>query len=116
MNQEHVLVHRVAVELFHARLDEGHSVSLHVLHMIDLIEQLRRWNFPLNDMFRRSLRQEGVEEGMELGIKKGIEQGIEQNKIDMIKEMLYQKANYNFISKVSGKSIKEIKSIEKLFQ
>ena len=55
MNQEQVLVHRVAVELFHARLDEGHSVSPHVLRMIDLIEQLRRCDFPLNDMLGRSL-------------------------------------------------------------
>ena len=38
VNQEQVLVHRVAMELFHVRLDEGHSVSTHVLHLIDLIE------------------------------------------------------------------------------
>ena len=40
-NQEQVIVHKVAMELFHARLDEGQSVSLYVLQMIDLIDQLR---------------------------------------------------------------------------
>lgn len=43
------------MELFHARLDEGNAMSSHVLHLIDLIEQLRRYNFPLNDTLGRSV-------------------------------------------------------------
>ena len=62
----------------------------------------------LDDMFRRSLRQEGVEEGMERGIKKGIEQG----KIDIIKALFKRKMSYSDIANITGKSIKEIKSIE----
>ena len=54
-NQEQVLVHRVAMELFHARPDEGNSISSHVLHLIDLIEQLRRCDFPLNDTLNKSV-------------------------------------------------------------
>ena len=43
----------------------------------------------------------------------GMEQGIEKNKVDIIKEMLKEKSSYEFISKITGKSIKEIKEIEK---
>ena len=54
-NQEQVVVHKVAMELFHARLDEGQSVSPHVLQMIDLIDQLRQHNLILNDILGRSV-------------------------------------------------------------
>ena len=64
----------------------------------------------LDDMFRRSLRQEGVEEGM----KQGIEQGIEQGKLDIIKALFKRKMSYHDISDISGKSIEEIKEIEKM--
>ena len=45
--------------------------------------------------------------------ERGIEQGIEEYKVTMIKSMLENNADYEFISKVSGKSIEEIKEIEK---
>ena len=45
-------------------------------------------------------------------LKRGIEQGTEETKRDMIIEMLKEKSSYEFISKVSGKSINEIKEIE----
>ena len=41
--------------------------------------------------------------------EQGIEQGIEQNKLEMIQNMLENKADYEFISKVTGKTIEEIK-------
>ena len=41
------------------------------------------------------------------------EEGIEFNKIEMIKNMLKEKTDYKYISKISGKSIEEIKAIEK---
>ena len=44
---------------------------------------------------------------------RGIEQGIELDKVDMIKAMLLNKLDYKVISKISNKSIKEIKNIEK---
>jgi flagellar biosynthesis/type III secretory pathway protein FliH len=66
-------------------------------------------------------RTEGIElgrtEGIELGRTEGIElgkiEGIENEKINMIKSMLENNLEYEFISKVSGKSIDEIKEIEK---
>ena len=41
-----------------------------------------------------------------------MEQGREEKAIEMIKAMLKNNANYEFISKVSNKSIEEIKEIE----
>ena len=49
----------------------------------------------------------------EEALKRGFEQGTKETKRDMIKEMLKQKLDYELISKVSGKSINEIKEIEK---
>ena len=63
----------------------------------------------LDDMFRRSLRQEGVEEGM----KQGIEKGIEQGKLDIIKALFKRKMSYSDISNITGKTIQELKDLEK---
>ena len=52
------------------------------------------------------------EDALKRGIEQGIEQGTEETKRDMIIEMLKEKSSYEFISKVSGKSINEIKEIE----
>ena len=57
--------------------------------------------------------QEGIEKGLQEGIEKGLQEGIEYNMVSMIKNMLKKKADYNFISEVSGKSIEEIKEIER---
>ena len=38
---------------------------------------------------------------------------MEEKTISIIKEMLKEKSSYEFISKITGKSIKEIKEIEK---
>ena len=61
----------------------------------------------------RISREEGIEEGIKHGIEQGIEQGISQNTIDTIKKMLKEKISYELINKITGKSIKEIKEIEK---
>ena len=53
------------------------------------------------------------ENQMKETFNQGMEQGIEKNKVDIIKEMLKEKSSYEFISKITGKSIKEIKEIEK---
>ena len=57
-----------------------------------------------------------MKETFNQGIEQGIEKGIEKNKVDIIKEMLKEKSSYEFISKITGKSIKEIKEIEKSLQ
>ena len=49
---------------------------------------------------------------IEQGIKEGIEQGIEDNKKEVIINMLKEKSDYEFISKITGKTIEEIKEIE----
>ena len=59
------------------------------------------------------VEQKGIEKGLQEGIEKGLQEGIEYNMVSMIKNMLKKKADYNFISEVSGKSIEEIKEIER---
>ena len=51
------------------------------------------------------------ERGIEQGIEKGIEQGIENNTNEVITNMLKEKASMNFISRVTNKSVQEIKKI-----
>ena len=52
------------------------------------------------------------EDAYNRGMEQGIMQGIEQKELDMIKSMLENKLDYKTISKISGKSIEEIKEIE----
>lgn len=55
----------------------------------------------------------GKEEGIAQGKKEGIAQGKEENTIEIIKSMLDNNADYDFISKVTNRTIDEIKEIEK---
>lgn len=71
-----------------------------VTHVMDEAEALRE-----DDKIRRSIRQDGLEEG--------IEKGRFETTINMIKNMIDNSASFEFISKVTGKSIKEIDSISK---
>ena len=66
----------------------------------------------LDDMFRRSLKEEGIEEGIEKGTRIGMEKGIKQKTIDVIKSLLSKKMSYKDISDVTETPIKEIKEIE----
>ena len=54
----------------------------------------------------------GIGEGKEEGFQEGMEKGINEEKLSMIKNMLEEKISYETISKVSSKSIEEIKEIE----
>ena len=54
-----------------------------------------------------------ISEGNRISREEGIEQGISQNTLDTIKKMLKEKISYELINKITGKSIKEIKEIEK---
>ena len=56
--------------------------------------------------------EKGIEQGIEQGIEKGIEQGIEDKSKEVVINMLNEGSDYNFISKISGKTIEEIKEIE----
>jgi len=46
------------------------------------------------------------------GIEQGIKQGAKSKELEMIKHMLKENTDYNFISKITGKTIEEIKKIE----
>ena len=58
----------------------------------------------LDDMYRRSLKKEYLEEGKSIGI--------EEKTSDVIKNMLKNNDNYEYISKITGKSIKDIRLIK----
>ena len=70
----------------------------------------------LDDMFRRSIRKEGIAkglaEGKSLGLAEGKSLGIEERTSDIIKNMLNNNDTYEYISKITGKSIKDIKLIK----
>ena len=70
----------------------------------------------MKETFNQGIEQgieKGIEQGIEKGMEQGIEKGMEEKTISIIKEMLKEKSSYEFISKITGKSIKEIKEIEK---
>ena len=58
-------------------------------------------------------RAEGRAEGKAEGKAEGREEGRIEEKIQIIKKMLNKKTDYNYISEISGKTIEEIKEIEK---
>ena len=57
-------------------------------------------------------RIEGRVEGREEGRAEGLKEGIESKTIEMIQNMLKENYKYESISKISGKTIEEIKKIE----
>ena len=58
-------------------------------------------------------RKEGKKEGLEEGIEKGIEKGRNESTTNIIRNMLLNGADLEFISKVSGRTIEQIKNIQK---
>ena len=67
-----------------------------------IVEDNLRWKF-----------EEQEYNGYQKGKLEGIEQGAESKTIEMIKNLLLQDIDYNIISSASGKTIEEIKEIEK---
>ena len=59
-----------------------------------------------------ALKDEGKREGYDSGYDSGFDDGIEQTKIEMVRNMLKENANIDFISKVSGLSIEKIEEIK----
>jgi predicted transposase/invertase (TIGR01784 family) len=64
------------------------------------------------DKMAELVKEETIKYAKLEGIEKGIEKGIEQNTISTIKSMLKNKIDYEIISKVTNKTIDEIKNIE----
>ena len=58
----------------------------------------------LDALVQDNIREEAIEEGRA--------EGIETNKIEMIQNMLKEKYEYQSISKISGKTVEEIKKID----
>ena len=88
-------------------------------------EILKAWNEERNQIWKEEMTlknsykrgidegiEKGLQEGMEKGLQEGMEKGINEEKLSTIKNMLKEKISYETISKVSGKSIEEIKEIE----
>ena len=64
-------------------------------------EEIAAWRSERNERWKR----ESIENGMR-------EESKEEEKTSIIKSMLNAKLDYDFISKITGKTIKEIKEIE----
>ena len=76
------------------------------------------WIFEENARLKREQEMEfaiedGHKKGLEQGIKEGIKEGKEERDKEVIINMLQEKSDYNFISKITGKTVEEIKEIEK---
>ena len=71
-----------------------------------IVEDNLRWKFEEQEY------NGGIEQGKLEGIEQGKLEGIESNKIEMIKNMLEENYEYESISKISGKTVEEIKEIE----
>ena len=56
--------------------------------------------------------EQGLKQGLEQGLKQGVEQGIEKNRQAVVLNMLKEKADITFISKVTGLSKEEILKIK----
>ena len=71
----------------------------------------------LDALVQDNIREEAIEEGLEKGREEGLTigraEGFELKTIEMIQNMLKENTDYEYISKVSGKTIEEIKEIEK---
>ena len=68
-------------------------------------EILKAWNEERNHIWKEEMT-------LKNSYKKGIDEGINEEKLSTIKNMFKEKISYETISKVSGKSIEEIKEIE----
>ena len=82
----------------------------------------------LDALVQDNIREEAIEEGRAIGLEKGLAEGREQGRAEgiheglregiesttkeMIKNMLKENTDYEYISKISGKTTEEIKSIE----
>ena len=77
--------------------------------LIESVINMSKDNFVLHEW----AKEEMDKLVMDTAIERGRSEGIEQKELDMIKSMLKNNAEYDFISKVSGKPIEEIKEIER---
>ena len=74
------------------------------------IESIHKWQKEKLDAL---VKENEIEEVRASGLEQGLSKGIEENTINTIKNMLLNNIDINTISKVTNKSIEEIKEIEK---
>lgn len=67
------------------------------------------------ELVKNESLKNATREGEEKGFEQGIEQGIEQEKKDTIKNMLKNNIDIETISKITGKTLEEIKKIAESF-
>ena len=102
------------VELFdiYSNILESDDLSNFIKDVIDMSLE----NFNIHEWEKEKLDAlvyyNHYKDGLSEGFEDGFEHGIEENTINTIKEMLKNNASYDFISKVTNKSIDEIKEIE----
>ena len=68
-------------------------------------ELVTAWRRERNERWKRESIENGIREEVE-------EKGKEEEKISIIKSMLNEKLDYDFISKITGKTTEEVKEIE----
>ena len=68
-------------------------------------ELVAAWRRERNERWKRESIENGIREASE-------EKGKEEEKISIIKSMLNEKLDYDFISKITGKTTEEVKEIE----
>ena len=71
------------------------------------------WKHEFTEDGKRIGRKQGRKQGRKEGIKEGKLAGLKEKAIEMIKGMLKKEISYNDISDISGKTVEEIKEIER---
>ena len=86
--------------------------DLSVDNSVRVLEKLReKWVSDQVTHFEYA-KQKGIEEGMEKGREEGMEKGREEGMQAVALNMLKEKADTNFICKVTGLSVNEIKNLK----
>lgn len=83
--------------------------------MGSMINMSKEW-IPIHEWEKEKMEKLVRDKAREIATKEGIEKGREEKTIAIIKNMLNNNIEYEMISKITGKSIKEIKEIEKMVQ
>ena len=65
-----------------------------------------------NNAEKRRIHKEGIKQGKKEGIQEGLQKGAEEKSLEVIINMLNENMDYDVISKITGKTIEEIKEIE----
>ena len=87
--------------------------------MEDIYKRIDKYNDDLDvigaydyKIVEEEIKQEQIKEAMDQGITKGIENGKLEEKKSMVRNLLNKNMDINFISEVTGLSLKEIEKLE----